>query len=253
MKINRILISSLFLIQFSLNSFTQDIRTLETKVADLLAAMPAATGMTADKLHLLKPVLKYGLPAVKKSAIELLAWSRETEYFSEILDIAASSNDTVKRAAYAALKDLGSEQDQPMLIKLLTETTDPQLIKNIQAALTNAAMKIPDEEKRSDIILAAIAGGAPKEKLIPVLSKTGGRKALKTVLDEFENGNPEMREICFKTLTDWKDYSASAALYEICISGNKSYEAPAFDGYVKQVRETEMITLKCQQQQQNLQ
>jgi hypothetical protein len=114
------------------------------------------------------------------------------------------------------------------------------LVNDAQAALTRAAMAISDEEKRSDLILTAIAGGAAKENLIPVLAKTGGKKALRTVLDEFEHGNPEIREICFRTLTNWKDYSASSAMYEICISGNKTYEAPAFDRYVKQIRDGDL-------------
>ena len=46
----------------------------------------------------------------------------------------------------------------------------------------------------------------------------------------------EMRDICFKALTSWQDYSASSALYEICASGNKTFEEPAFDGYVKQIK-----------------
>ncbi len=45
---------------------------------------------------------------------------------------------------------------------------------------------------------------------------------MKRVLNEFENGNPAMRDVCFKALTNWKDYSASSALYEICASGNKT-------------------------------
>ena len=45
-----------------------------------------------------------------------------------------------------------------------------------------------------------------------------------------------MRDICFKTLTSWQDYTASSALYEICASGNKTFEEPAFNGYVKQVK-----------------
>jgi hypothetical protein len=77
---------------------------------------------------------------------------------------------------------------------------------------------------------------AVKRKIIPVLAKTGGREALSIVLKEFENGNPEMREICFKTLTSWQDYTASSALYQICASGNKTFEEPAFEGYVRQVR-----------------
>jgi hypothetical protein len=56
------------------------------------------------------------------------------------------------------------------------------------------------------------------------------------VLKEFENGTSEMREVCFKALTSWRDHSASSALYEICVSRNKTYEEPAFSGYVRQLR-----------------
>ena len=79
-----------------------------------------------------------------------------------------------------------------------------------------------------------------RKKIIPVLAKTGGREALAAVLKEFENGNPEMRDVCFKTLTAWRDYSASSALYEICASGNKTFEAPAFEGYVRQIRSADL-------------
>jgi hypothetical protein len=81
-----------------------------------------------------------------------------------------------------------------------------------------------------------LQGRTGKEKIIPVLAKTGGREALSCVLKEFENGSPEMRDVCFKTLTSWQDYTASSALYEICASGNKTFEGPAFDGYVRQIR-----------------
>ena len=55
-------------------------------------------------------------------------------------------------------------------------------------------------------------------------------------MKEFENGNSDMRDVCFKTLMNWVDYSASSALYEICASGNKTFEAPAFDGYIRQIK-----------------
>jgi hypothetical protein len=63
----------------------------------------------------------------------------------------------------------------------------------------------------------------------------GGKDALALVLKEFENGYPEIREICFRTLINWNDYNASYALYDICSSGNKTFEAPAFNGYIDHV------------------
>jgi len=189
-----------------------------------------------EEISLLLPVLKDGLSPVKKSAIELIAWKKGQEYFSAILPYTSFSDETVKGAAFKALSDLAGPDDQNALITLLLNTNDPVYVSDLQSALVNAANKISNVENRSSVILKALDNITGKEKLIPVLSKTGGRKALAFVLNEFENGNPEMREVCFKALSAWNDYSASAALYEICASANKNYEAAAFTGYVKQVK-----------------
>jgi hypothetical protein len=152
------------------------------------------------------------------------------------LPFTSSGDAFVKSAAYKALSSLSGPADQPDLIKLLSSAEDRNYIADLQTALASAAGKISDPGKRSDIILKGMENSAAKQKIIPVLAKTGGREALNIVLKEFENGNPEMRDICFKTLTSWQDYTASSALYEICASGNKTFEEPAFNGYVKQVK-----------------
>ncbi|TFG43841.1 MAG: DUF1080 domain-containing protein, partial [Bacteroidia bacterium] len=190
----------------------------------------------SDQMPLLVPVLKEGPPFAQKSVIELLAWNRDNKYFSEVFPFTSSAEEQLKSAAIKALASLAGPADQAKLIELLSVTDNPEQILDLQAALAAAAGKIPDPEKSSSTILTAMGGKIQKEKLIPVLAKTGGREALSTVLREFENGNPEMRDVCFKALTSWIDYSASSALYEICASGNKTFEGPAFDGYVRQIR-----------------
>jgi len=218
-----------------------DYMTKFTNPADQEAVKSALMSVIdSDKLPLLKPVLKDGPPAAKKSAIGMMAWNKGNEYFTEVLPFTSSPDESVKKAAYAALADLASPNDQTNLIELLLVTDKPDLVTDVQTAITNAALMIPDPAKRSDAILKAMAGKVQKEKLIPVLAKTGGSEALKSVLYEFENGTSEMREVCFKALTNWKDYSASSALYKICASGNKTYEAPAFEGYVRQIRSTRL-------------
>jgi HEAT repeat protein len=205
--------------------------------SDQIAAKSALmTVAGSDFIPLIIPVLKNGPPYAQKSAIELLAWNRDNKYFSEVFPFVSSSDEKLKSAALKSLASLAGPADQTKMIELLSITADPEQILDLQAALAAAAIKIPDPEKRSSVIIASMGGKTQKEKLIPVLAKTGGREALVTVLKEFENGNPEMRDICFKTLTSWVDYSASSALYEICASGNKTFEGPAFDGYVRQIR-----------------
>jgi HEAT repeat protein len=188
------------------------------------------------EIALLKPVLKEGSDAAKKSVIELMAWSGGNEYFKEVLPFTSSVDTSVKAAAFKALSSLAGPDNQGDLIKLLSSADDKNTVSDLQSALASAAGKISDPGKRSDMILKAMENSPAKEKMIPVLSKTGGREALNIVLKEFENGNSEMRDICFRTLTSWQDYTASSALYEICASGNKTFEEPAFNGYVRQVR-----------------
>ena len=138
-------------------------------------------------------------------------------------------------SAITALGDIAGPADQLELIKLIAVTENGSQINNLQSALINAANQENDPEERSSIILEAIVDITEKEKFIPVLAKTGGTKALAFVLDMFENGDQKMREVTFNALISWRDYSASMALFEICASGNKSYEGPAFNGYMRQV------------------
>lgn len=189
-----------------------------------------------DEIALLRPVLKDGPASAKKSAIELMAWKKGNEYFDEILPFTSYSDESVKSAAFKALAEIAQPEDQDKLIELISVTTEKRHVSDVQNAIATAASGIADPEKRSEKILSAMEGKPWKDKVIPVLARTGGREALEVVLKEFENGNADIRDVCFKTLTSWRDYTASSALYEICASGNKTFEEPAFEGYVRQVR-----------------
>ncbi len=205
---------------------------------DQEAAKKALKSVSGEKeIALLKPVLKEGSEAARKSVIELMAWNKGNEYFSQVLSYTSSGDANVRSAAFKALADLAGPGNQTDLIGLIFDARSKDYVPDVQAALASAAGKIADPEKRSEVILKSLQDRTTgKEMIIPVLAKTGGREALATVLKEFENGNPEMRDVCFKTLTSWQDYNASSALFEICASGNKTFEAPAFEGYAKQIR-----------------
>ena len=209
--------------------------------ADQEAAVSALKSVSGDReIPALKAVLATGSSAAKISAMELMAWNGNTENFREILPFASSDDKNVKAAAFRALPGLAGEKDQDALINLLRYGENSGYAAELQQALAVAANQTADREKRSAQILKAMDGRMDKKLLIPVLAKTGGREALATVLKEFEAGDPDMREICFGALTSWNDYSASSALYEICASGNKTYEGPAFAGYVRQIRNADI-------------
>jgi len=204
---------------------------------DQLAAKSALMSVAgSNDMPLLIPVLNNDQPAATKTAIELLAWNKGSQYFSDVLPFASSKDEPVRIAAFKALANLASPGDEEKLIELLNATENPAYIAEIQKAIVFAANQISDPEKRSETIVKYMDGRIRKEKLIPVLAETGGRNALDLVLAEFEHGNQQMRDVCVKTLANWKDYSASTALYNICASGDKAYEVQAFEGYVKQIK-----------------
>ncbi len=134
-----------------------DYLTRFTNSGDQEAAKSALmTVMTREKLPLLKPVLTDGPPAAKKSVIEIMAWNRGHENFNEVLKFTSFTDENVKRAAYAALPELAAPTDQKRLIDLLLVTDKPEFVAYIQTSIVNAALMIPDPEKRSDEILKAM-------------------------------------------------------------------------------------------------
>lgn len=200
------------------------------------------TVMKTEDLRFLEPVLKEGRTAAVKTAIELMAWKRDNKYFNDIFALTSSKDDTIRSAAIKALPDLASQANQQQLIDFLMQEGNQQNIASLQNAVANAALS-GDARNRSDLLirrLKSTSDANQKIKLIPVLARTGGAEALDVVLGEFEQGNPEMRDVSFRALTGWNDYTASSALYEIASSGNKTFQTQAVDGYIRQIRNADL-------------
>ncbi len=206
--------------------------------ADQTAAVTAFKSIAGnEEVIRLYPAIDYcTFASGKKSMIELMAWKKIHAQLKMIMPYTSSSDESVRSAAYKALAAFAQPEDQADFIKLLEGTDNLEYVASIQEAIASGAGKISDPEERSAEILKSLGDQKLKTKLIPVLAKTGGSDALNAVLKEFENGDPVIRATSFKALSSWGDYKASSALYEICASGNKTYEGEAFKGYVGQVK-----------------
>lgn len=205
--------------------------------SDQQAAVQAFMNIAGVKeAALLADLLNDGHNAAKQSAIELMAWKKQQEYFARVFPYTGHAAENVKNAAFAALASLAGPEDQDDLISLLRSTVNSKHIADIQAALASAAGKIAEPGKRSSVMIKMLGDQQLKEKLIPILPKTGGTEALDAVLHEFKAGDPSVKAVAFKALSEWKDFNASSALYEICASGDERYKEAAFKGYVQQVK-----------------
>jgi len=201
MKIHNLILLGLFSLIISGETFAQDRKTVESKVADLLSRMP--TGIQQMTGKLMGDMLSLGEPGLKMICDKVIP--------------VGTGNDASPRFAienfsgFLSGKNMGS--DGVMWEKVC----------------------ISFASRQTDI--------GVKDFFIRQLHILGGNQpaiVLKTVLDQFENGNPESRDVCFKILSEWHDNSALTALYEICASGDKTYEGLAFENYLRLIRSTDL-------------
>ncbi|MCD4768560.1 MAG: HEAT repeat domain-containing protein, partial [Bacteroidales bacterium] len=165
----------------------------------------------------------------------VLADGGENKYFSLALKYTGADLYELRSMAFSSLAKLASSENQEELLNLLEKVEDQAEIEKVQLALAVAANQVEDEQMKAEKLLIALGNTEDRSKIIPVLPEVGGQKALRIVIKIFNEGAPGMRDICFDALANWRDYSASYALFDICRSGNKSYSTKAFYGYLRQV------------------
>lgn len=205
----------------------QDIETTKTALLQLL-----------DQKHLAPVAAQLDKTSGKTKAafVDLIAAKSGTQYFSEVFALTKSANTDEKTAAFNALKKVSTEKDLDQLIPLLLSVNNETEISQVQLAVVAAARGVEAEKTEKGKLLSALKTTDKKDRIIAVLPEIGGKVALETVTGYFKNSNGTTKEAAFKALTNWKDYSASAALFEICKSNTSEFRAPAFASFIMQVR-----------------
>ena len=211
------------------------ITSFETEKDQEAAYKTLSTVVDSRRRDLVAGALKGSGEMTRCSLIRLLGNGGENRFFDTVFRYTKSDNPNLRLVACTALTNLVKSNNQDQLLDLLAETDNKEEIRQIQIALSVAANQIAGKEQRANTLLTALNIPGMKEKIIPVLAEVGGNKALNAVLNEFEQGDKDKRQIAYLALTNWVDYKASYALYDICASGNKTYSEKAFNGYIKQI------------------
>jgi HEAT repeat protein len=111
-----------------------------------------------DERHLdpLTSLLDTLAPAPKAAAITVIAGKGAGRYFEKILALTSDQDPGVRRAAFAALKDLAGPEDLGALLLLLESTADPASVKDLQQALVRAANQAEPARGRARPLLDAM-------------------------------------------------------------------------------------------------
>ena len=216
-------------------------------IADLTALLSKGIQPTYTATALMSLVDEKGLDPIaaalegapeksKGEIITIIGAKSGKRYFDQIYKYTESANPAIKSAAYRAMQNTGTPEKINHLLKLLFATDEKEKVRDIQDALVNASVDIKGENEQAAPLLAQLGSSDKKGRILEVLPRLGGKQALKAVTGFISSTNQEERDAAFNALINWKDHSASAALYEICKTLTGEKLSLAINGFVRQIR-----------------
>lgn len=191
-----------------------------------------------DQSHLSPLSGKIGSTSGKTKAafIELAAAKSGNSFFNQIFTYTRSADADEKAAAFAALKRISSRENLQQLTDLLLSVSEDKEIAEVQQAIVAVVRDLPSEKEENGLLLTALKKTDKKERILTVLPEIGGETALKAITGYFNGSEGKTKQAAFNALTNWKDYSASGVLYQICQNTQGDFKTRAFASFVKQVQ-----------------
>jgi len=171
----------------------------------------------------------------KVAIIDIAGAKAGKRFFNQIYKYTGDPNAAIKSASYAAMENVASASDIDQLIKLLYSTDEKSAINNIQNGIVNALSKEKDENARILPLIKQLSQVSKKERIIEILPRLGGSKALETVTGYMNSSVETEKVAALNSLINWKDYSASASLYQYCQNSQGESQSAALKGFVRQI------------------
>lgn len=172
----------------------------------------------------------------KAAFLDLIAAKSGAEYFDKVFALTKSTDADEKSAAFNALKKVSTAKNLDQLVQLLLSVSNETEITQTQLAVVAAAKGVETEKTEKGKLLTALKTTDKKDRIIAILPEIGGPVALETVNGYFKNSSGKTKDAAFEALTNWKEYAASTALFEICKSSTGDYQSRALASFVRQVR-----------------
>ncbi|MDR1919789.1 MAG: DUF1080 domain-containing protein, partial [Tannerellaceae bacterium] len=221
-------------------SFIPALASLLTQTEpDISLGRDALTAFKGDVTPELVRVISKAPDAGKIAALEVLAARKASTRINTVLELIKSGAPEVKKAAYRALKDVVAEKDLTLLCGML-ETADTASVSPLQQAIISSISSLPAKEQTAVISRRMLqAGESTKHLYYVVLSATGDKDALATLVAGFRQGRGAAKDAAFEALLAWKGAEAADELFAVCRDASASaYFDRALAAFVRSVSNT---------------
>ena len=217
---------------------TADKETLEAVKESLLSYSDE------EGISLLARVLPEMPPLSRVTAMEVLAERGARQFREVVYGQTKTSDSNVRLAALRALETLADAEDLPRLIGFLKKTDDPAELRAVENAVVASAQSLSPPEERSTLLLTEYPSmmEIQRHAVLRALSRIGGKKALRRVVEETGSPEVELRHAAVRALAEWPDMSASNDLLKISRTSKDDGDRKlALRGYVRLVDESALL------------
>jgi HEAT repeat protein len=147
-------------------------------------------------------------------------------------------NRAVRSAALAALGSTVPDKYLSVLIAQVVNQKDSELQPAAQAALKEAAARMPDREAcAAQIATAMNTAPAPiKSVLLETLAAVGGTKAVQTIGAAAKSSDATLQDVSTRVLGEWLTLDAAPVLLDLSKTPGK-YQGRALRGYLRLARQ----------------
>jgi hypothetical protein len=147
-------------------------------------------------------------------------------------------NRAVRSAALAALGSTVPDKYLSVLIAQVVNQKDSELQPAAQAALKEAAARMPDREAcAAQIVTAMNTAPAPiKSVLLETLAAVGGTKALQALGAAAKSSDATLQDVSTRLLGEWITLDAAPVLLDLSKTPGK-YQGRALRGYLRLARQ----------------
>lgn len=180
-----------------------------------------------------------GSAAAQAAALKIAATRRMTEAAPKVFALLNSGDDAVKSAAYAALPGVVGPNDFDAVAKLV-EAAGPSADKALLNALTASVRNLPKAEQYAKVIPFVKKSKTPYV-YYNVLAQAATPEAVAALLDGFNKGAGQAKEMAFNALLNVNTPDMINVLYGIATS-DKAREAKAMNRYAALVNANETMT-----------
>ncbi|MBN2309335.1 MAG: HEAT repeat domain-containing protein, partial [Candidatus Hydrogenedentes bacterium] len=202
------------------------------------AAGRALRMLTADGVD--EAIIRALQAAQPKTRAELITCVGDREYTAAVpllLEEAGSTAGEVAKAAFRAVRELGSTEDVPAAVKALIAVKADRARAEGEACVIRLANSGKDRTKAAKVLSDALASAKDvptKQSLLRTLGGVNVPLAFKAIDEALEDGDSDVLDTVVRVLADWPEAQAMPVLLRILEdSDNDVHRTLAFRGYVR--------------------